>query len=171
MRRCLIFFVLAGCSEPNICRTCGTQRPDEPSTLVAYARNTFTLEHEHRWITQKELDRAMIAMRTGTRAALVRPWDKESSASVISVTTRFEAYKAGLGRLFLATWLDPNEDAESNFKSVYLSMLVMHEKDLMYDKGAERLTLELYEPLLVENPLDKGAQEKLKTWVYNTLKK
>jgi hypothetical protein len=171
MKRFLLFLLLAGCSDPKICRTCGAQNPEEASTLAAYAESRFKLGHTHRWISEKELARAMEAMRTGTRDTLVRPWDKQSAASVISLATRFEAYKAGMGRLFLATWLDPNEAAESNFKSAYLGMLVMHEKDLMYDKSAERLTMELYEPLLVQAQLDTVSQEKLKTWVYSTLKK
>lgn len=169
--RFALALLLVSCGEPKICRTCGSHDPEEASTLVAYAQNQFKLEHAHRWMNEKELDKAMEAMRGGTRLTLVRPWDKESTASVVSIVTRFEAYKAGLGRLFLATWLDPVEETESNFKTAYLGILVMNEKALMYDKSAEQLTLELYEPLLIHRDIDGVAQEKLKTWVFKTLKK
>lgn len=163
--------------ELQLCRTCGAERlqttrlgsaVDEhikDSTLDTFARERFDVRHAHRWTSRDDFVQATDNLKMGFKNVVLRPIDDKSRAAAISIAQRMEAYRAGLGVVFLKTWLDPDDAAESEFKTNYLNLLVQNETRLMRDPTDEHMTIELYAPLLVLPKIEPKDETKLKVWV------
>jgi hypothetical protein len=166
----LLFFLLAG-EELFLCRTCGAERIVRTRSLTGgvlrervsespvstFARDRFQAPHEHRWTSRDEFEK---------RGPWVfRPLDDRAQASAISIASRFDRYRPGLGPLFLKSWLNPEDPSESPFKTNYLNLLVVNENRILRTPADEHMTLERYAPLLVLPRIDPAEETKLKIWV------